>query len=433
MHGQEITASVLAGLGWYYLLVFLLNAGAAYYVCRQHKRLDLGALWGALSAAYLVLAIAYFVGSGSSHPADSPLRLPDGVKGAIDDAAGPVTYSMGSVVLFILFYWFRRFFTNPVVAWGALNLLLLFLGFSMTDSDFRLIVGKPDNIPIVAMIFLLGFFTWLGLWKAVDNDRRIAEGRPLAEEEGSDKVLVWPDLVYTELIAMVVVTVVLVAWGIAFKAPLEQPASTLKTPNPSKAPWYFLGLQEMLVYYDPWMAGVVLPSMIIVGLMAMPYIDFNRQGSGYYTFAQRKFSILVFSFGFLVMWVTLILLGTFLRGPNWNFFGPYEPWDIHKLEALNNVNLSEYLWIGFFGRGLPSFWLVRELPGILLVLAYLLLVPPLLAVTVFRSFVVKMGFIRYMVLANLILFMASLPIKMVLRWTLNLKYIVAIPEFFFNI
>ena len=81
---------------------------------------------------------------------------------------------------------------------------------------------------------------------------------------------------------MVVLTIVLVVWGIALQAPLEQPASSTVAPNPSKAPWYFLGLQEMLVYFDPWMAGVVLPSLIIVGLMAIPYIDTNKNGNGYY-------------------------------------------------------------------------------------------------------------------------------------------------------
>ncbi len=108
------------------------------------------------------------------------------------------------------------------------------------------------------------------------------------------------------------------------QAPLEEPASSVKTPNPSKAPWYFLGLQEMLVYYDPWMAGVVLPSLIIVGLMAIPYIDFNKKGNGYYTFDQRKFSYLIVPVRLPGLWVTLIVLGTFLRGPNWNFFGPFE-------------------------------------------------------------------------------------------------------------
>jgi len=246
------------------------------------------------------------------------------------------------------------------------------------------------------------------------------------------------------MICMVIVTAVLVVWGIVLQAPLEEPASSVRTPNPSKAPWYFLGLQEMLVYYDPWMAGVVLPSMILVGLMALPYIDFNKKGNGYYTFNQRKFSILTFMFGFLPLWIGLIILGTFLRGPNWNFFGIYELWDSHKLVVLNNVNLSEYFW-GWLGKPLPVaaagsgageqmlMILYREWLGLVLVLGYLLVLPMVMAMTIFRSFFMRMGFIRYMVFANLVLFMACLPIKMILRWTINLKYIVAIPEWFFNI
>jgi hypothetical protein len=237
---------------------------------------------------------------------------------------------------------------------------------------------------------------------------------------------------------------VLIFWAIWLQAPLEEPASAVKTPNPSKAPWYFLGLQEMLVYYDPWMAGVVLPSLIIVGLMAIPYIDFNKQGNGYYTIKQRRFAYITFQLGFLELWVTLIVLGTLLRGPNWNFFGPYEFWDAHKVEALTNVNMSDYFWQGLLQRSLPmapqdSSWYVqlgyivlRELPGILLVLGYFILLPPIMAVTVLRKYYQRMGFIRYMVLANLLLFMMALPIKMVLRWTINLKYLIAIPEYFLN-
>ena len=76
--------------------------------------------------------------------------------------------------------------------------------------------------------------------------------------------------------------------------------------------------------------------------------------------------------------------------------------------------------------------LLRELPGILLVLGYFIALPPIMAVTVLRGFYQRMGFIRYMVLANLLLFMMSLPIKMVLRWSFNLKYLIAIPEYFLN-
>src|SRR6202007_3447829 len=112
-------------------------------------------------------------------------------------------------------------------------------------------------------------------------------------------------------------TVVLVGGAILPKAPLEQPATSAKAPTPSKAPWYFLGLQEMLVYFAPWLAGVVFPSLIIVGLMAIPYIDTNPKGNGYFTFKERRVEISLFLFGFLILWVLLVTLGTFLRGPNW--------------------------------------------------------------------------------------------------------------------
>ena len=110
------------------------------------------------------------------------------------------------------------------------------------------------------MLFLVPFFTWFSLREAVRNDERMDEGKQLIEqEETAEKVLTWPDLVYTELICMVVLTVVLIGWSHLLAAPLEEPANPQASPNPSKAPWYFLGLQEMLVYFDPWMAGVVLP------------------------------------------------------------------------------------------------------------------------------------------------------------------------------
>src|SRR5947207_1706194 len=178
----------------------------------------------------------------------------------------------------------RRCFVQPQVAWAMLTFTLFAAGWSFTDPNFRSIVAKEDNVPISMLIYSVGFFTWLALYRAVQNDARLKNGEPVLEKLDDEKVLVWPDLVYTELIAMIIATVVLVVWAVLLKAPLEQPATSAKAPNPSKAPWYFLGLQEMLVYFDPWMAGVVLPSLIIVGLMALPYIDFNREGNDYFTF-----------------------------------------------------------------------------------------------------------------------------------------------------
>lgn len=443
MHGQDIAAfyaSISTFLGSYFLLLAIMNSLAALWLWQRKNQLGQSI---ALLGFSLVLVIFAAIAYGGSIQIFEQI-FPTSAKAAINWVSGPVTYTLGTALALLILFVFRRFFVQPAVAWVMLNLALLFMGLSMTDPNFAAIVTKPDNVPIVGLVFLLGFFTWLGTYRAVRNDDRARQGLEPLEKLDNEKVLVWPDLVYTELICMIALTAILLVWAIGLKAPLEEPASSVKTPNPSKAPWYFLGLQEMLVYYDPWMAGVVLPSLVIFGLMAIPYIDFNKKGNGYYTIEERPFAYILFQVGFLELWITLIILGTFLRGPNWNFFGPFEYWDAHKVLALNNVDLSQKFWVEGLQMAMPkapegtgALWQVgyivlRESPGIALLAFYFLALPPLMATTIFRRFFVRMGFIRYMVMANLLLFMAALPIKMVLRWVFNLKYIVAIPEYFLN-
>ena len=322
---------------------------------------------------------------------------------------------------------------EPKVGMWLLILGLAAFGLSFLDPNFNLIAAKPDNVPIGAMIFLLGIFTWIALAKAYKNDRAIlAGGIPYEKTESDEKLFTWPDLVYTEMLCMIALTIVMIVWSIGLRAPLEEAANPTTSPNPAKAPWYFLGLQEMLVYFDPWLAGVVLPTLIVVGLMAIPYIDTNPKGNGYYSFRERKWEIGVFLYGFLVLWSFLIITGTFLRGPNWSFYGPYEYWDPNKLEPLVNIDLSELFWVKMFAMPLPKLWLIREAPGLILVLLYLGLAPAL-AFGPFRRFYLKMGAARYYVGAYLFLTMLSLPIKMVLRWLFNLKYLVHIQEIFLNI
>ena len=348
--------------------------------------------------------------------------------------SSPVTIFTGAMAFFFLYLSFPKFFTGrgPTIAITALGLGFFVIG--LTDEHFRGIVTTPDNVPIVGMLFIFGYFTWFALKKAVDNDARIEAGKPTLEKtESEEKVMVFPYLIYIEFVASLFYSIMLVLWSIYLKAPLEDPANPTVSPNPSKAPWYFLGLQEMLVYYDPWIAGVLLPTFIIIGLCAIPYIDNDPKTSGYYSFKGRRLAITTFLFGFWILWILLIVMGTFLRGPNWNFFGPFEVWDVHKLVPLMNVNLSEFIIIKWLGVGLPKFWLIRELPGILILLLYFAVPPAVLQLTVFKKKFEEKGLVRYSILVLLFLVMLSLPIKMYLRWAFNLKYIVAIPEFFFNI
>ncbi|MEK6570777.1 MAG: cytochrome C [Bacteroidota bacterium] len=277
------------------------------------------------------------------------------------------------------------------------------------------ILTRPDNIPIAGMLFLVVFYYYWGVSQALKIDR-------LGINREIDKVHCWPYLTKIEFLASLIVMVVLTVWSITIDAPLEEPASTSKTPNPAKAPWYFLGLQEMLVYFDPWIAGVLLPTLIIIGLMAIPYLDNNKKGSGYYSFRSRKFAIPVFSFGYM-LWVILIIVGTFFRGPGWYFFLPWEEWDVHKVVAITNVDLPyafglrSYFWSFLFGGAVVCGYYFL---GVLFYF-YLRKKEP--------EFVKKFGKLRYTIVASLFLTMMALPIKMILRIAFNIKYVWVTPWF----
>ncbi len=433
---QELLESMAVFLGWFYAAAAAANVCAAARTFGKGRSVARGIAWAALAGLFAVLTQGAFAGR--------PAVMPEVLKSAIDGALGPVTFTFGVFVLLTVFCRWRDFFTRTAVAWVGLNASLLFLGLSLTDAEFSAVVSKPDNVPIVAMVYLLAFFTWLGARQAVENDRRAAEGKEPLEKGLSEKALVWPDLVYVELIVMVALSAVLIVWSLGIDAPLEQPANPVVTPNPSKAPWYFLGLQEMLVFFDPSIAGVTLPVLIIVGLAAIPYIDPNPKGAGYYTIKERRFAYVVFLFGFLQLWVLLILIGTFMRGPNWSFFGLYEYRDPHKVTALNNVKLSEYFWVIWLGTSVPQVSatgggltqfatiVLREIAGLVSLGAYFVVLPVLLGRTWLKDSLRKMGRTRYTIMVLLLLMMLALPIKMILRWTMNLSYIVSIPEYFFN-
>jgi len=214
------------------------------------------------------------------------------------------------------------------------------------------------------------------------------------------------------------VTIGLTVWSIVIDAPLEEAANPTKTPNPSKAPWYFLGLQDILVYFDPWFAGVVAPVLIIVGLMLIPYLDINPKGNGYYTYHERKVAIWVYSFGFLVLWIALIIMGVFLRGPGWNLFMPWQYWDPHKVVALVNVDLP-------YALGVRTYNMAMVVGGGILS-AYFALGT---AVYFFmeRKAIKNVGFLRMFIKVQLYLIMIGMVIKIVLRIGFNIKYILVTP------
>lgn len=133
-----------------------------------------------------------------------------------------------------------------------------------------------------------------------------------------DKVHTWPHLIIVEFGAALFCTAFLTIFSIFVNAPLLRLADVNATPNPSKAPWYFLGLQELLTMFHPMVAGVTIPGMGLIVLMVAPYIDKNPKNKP----EDRKFAITVFTV-FMMFWAVLVLIGSFFRGPGFNFVFPW--------------------------------------------------------------------------------------------------------------
>ena len=301
------------------------------------------------------------------------------------------------------------------------------------------ITSTPDNVPITALLFLVPFYTWYALRQAFANDRLIAqlEADPALAKTHSRKtyvfkpgwtkeVAVWPYLLRVEFLAVVIVTVILFVWSIALNAPLEELSNPNLTMNPAKAPWYFLGLQEMLVYFDPWMAGVVLPTLIIVGLMAIPYMDANPLGNGYYTYKQRKFSLWSFGVGFLGLWVLMVIIGTFIRGPGWMWFWPGQTWDHNRVIFEVNRDLPDIFGITSMAG--------KAIFGAVAIGIYYAAVGwgahKLFVLNEFnRKIYNRMSLLQYLALQFFLTTMMLLPAKMLLRHLFRIKYILVTPWF----
>ena len=159
--------------------------------------------------------------------------------------------------------------------------------------------------------------------KGADDKHRLLalvppEGIQRVEREQGDRVNVWPHLLIEEFVAMFILMAGLTLFSTFINAPLRELANPNLTPNPSKAPWYFLGLQELLRYFHPMVAGITIPTFILVGLAAVPYVDRNPSNKP----GDRKIAITVFTMLFMFGGI-LTIIGSFFRGPGYNWVWPW--------------------------------------------------------------------------------------------------------------
>ncbi len=198
----------------------------------------------------------------------------------------------------------------------------------------------------VAAVLLISFHVWRvrkdGLSGAVKIDRPVEEvggvfpastktyglmalsKRPSASVEArdpNDEVFAWPHLLYLELLVTLGVVVALHVVSLLFMAPLDAIADPTRTPNPAKAPWYFLGLQE-LVHYSAFVGGVLVPALAVLALVVLPYLDRHPHGAGRWFAPERRMANAIFT-SLAIVAVVLTIIGTFFRGPNWAWVWPW--------------------------------------------------------------------------------------------------------------
>lgn len=326
---------------------------------------------------------------------------------------------------------------------GALG--LAFAAAGLADAGFRRLLLAPERLPAVVWTAL----AVCGLWLAMHRSRR-GSGHPDSGQPGSDHpgsgagaatlgVGPWRGPSPGEVAAVVVVGLLVVACAFVLEAPLADPADPGRpAPEPAKVPWFLAGLQEMRFYFDPWMSSWLLPSLLLLALLALPFFDLGATGGAATAPGKESTAPAFFLLGWLLLVLLPLIVGVFLRGPHWQAFGPFEPWDPARPPPAAPLPLSEVVWCRWLGRTAPpAHWLVRELPGLLVLGLYFGVLPwrlPRWKATrgAFDRHRKALGRWRCRLTLALVLALGTVPLKMYSRWLLDAVYWLHLPEISFN-
>jgi hypothetical protein len=280
----------------------------------------------------------------------------------------------------------------------------------------------PDAVALALLCLLVGGTLVVGLLLGRRRDRQRAAGGSGDPPRARALVPTWPYLIRLELCAALATLILLAWWAIALEPPLAAPADPSFTPTLAKAPWFFVGVQEMLQYFDAWLAGVVLPLLSVLGLCALPYLDRDPEGSGEHRLKGRGAALVALA-AILGLWLLPAVVGLFLRGESWRFAPVWRAAADASLE-LTPVgairSLGEVLGLGPSGASLLGA-VVCLGPFALAGLAW----PRLRR----RPAIERLGLGRYLISAGLVLCLLGVTLKVALGVTLGVRYFWITPWF----
>ncbi len=298
--------------------------------------------------------------------------------------------------------------------WIILLMTTVFLGIGLNHDAHRRLILHPERLPVVILVLSSLAVLWIEMRRF-----QLAEGLKTDDRNYSS----------LDAVTATVVGLVLVALVLLQPAELGAEADPATRPELVKAPWFFVGLQELSTYFDPWVPYFALPMLLVGGLLGLPYIETGDADSG-----RRR---ALFLLGWLLLWLWPMTVGALLRGPGWNAFGPFEIWDSSRPALPAPQPLSEIFWIGWLGGFEPDGWWLRELPGILLLGIYFVLLPLALrhwklTSGAFASYRKAMGAWRFRAAMAWVLAVMVIPLKMYGQWLWGIGYWIHLPEISFN-
>ncbi len=216
-----------------------------------------------------------------------------------------------------------RFYVLHVVLLPAAAVTLVAVHLWRVRKDGGL--ARPDEPEVVQQEMTVGELPRTKTYGLMELARGTTPAVGVRQEEA---VFTWPNLIFREILLLLLVLVIVLLLAIFWNAPLEELANPVHPPNPAKAPWYFLGLQELVSYSAFW-GGVVVPGLIVTALGVLPYIDRKRAGMGTWFARERKVAITIFTICLIGM-ITLTIIGSLFRGPNWSFQKPWKPTQVEE-------------------------------------------------------------------------------------------------------
>jgi quinol-cytochrome oxidoreductase complex cytochrome b subunit len=233
-------------------------------------------------------------------------------------------------------YWGMTILSNVVSSVPLLGeqLKYVVLGGTEVGQNF---LTRSFNIHVKVLPIVLGFLMGFHFWRIRKDD--ILAGSPPQEDPavyagenspgGNDPegqmAIGWSDIIKRELSKCLLILAIVMGMSLLFNAPLEEMANPTVTPNPAKAPWFFLELQEMLSWGPPFWWAIVVPNIVILFFMLFPYLERGSQGTGQWFHPSRRIQNILFT-AFVVITIGLLVIGKFMRGPGWVFYWPWQPW-----------------------------------------------------------------------------------------------------------